>query len=60
MGTQDGFHHRSVEGDRHKHRIVDARDWPVLVAQYMTQANEPVVLLAQGSCPGRSVSTMTS
>ena len=48
MGTQNGFHHRPVEADRHQDRIVDARDRPVLVAQHMTQANQLVVLLAQG------------
>ncbi len=47
MGPQDGFHHCSVEGNRHEDRLIDARDRPVLIAQHMTEANQPVVLLAQ-------------
>ncbi len=48
MGAQDGFHHRSVECDRHEDRLVDARDRPVLVAQHMPETNQPVVLFVRG------------
>ena len=48
MGPQDGFHHCSVEGDRHKDRVVDIRDRPVLIAQHMTETNQPVVLFVRG------------